>query len=80
MVDPLGDFAMAFQDQTFTRAQLAQVSPWTFAQLAEVDSSEVESVLQSVSGNRETAQPIFVWIRAVEQCHSDLWRALEAQG
>ena len=71
---------MAFQDQAFTRTQLAQVSPWTFAQLAGVDSSEVESVLKSVSGNSEIAQPMFVWVRAVEQCHSDLWRALEAQG
>ncbi|RYE59939.1 MAG: hypothetical protein EOP20_03850 [Hyphomicrobiales bacterium] len=71
---------MATQDQAFTLAQLAQISPWAFEQLAEVDSREVDSVIQAIAGNDDAAQPIFVWMRTVERCHSVLWRALDAQG
>jgi len=71
---------MSFHDQAFTRAQLGRVSPWAFEQLAEIDAGDVRSAVLAVAGNTNPAQPIHVWTRAVERCHSPIWRAIDAQG
>lgn len=71
---------MSIHDVTFTRAELAHASPWTFEQLAEIADAEILSAIEAISGTSSKAQPIRVWVRAAERCHSDLWRAIDAQG
>lgn len=71
---------MALSIDAFTQSELAKISPWTFEQLAEIDAEELQSVIQAVAGNADKAQPMLVWLQATERCHSNLWRAIDAQG
>ncbi|MFD2646378.1 hypothetical protein ACFSX5_01060 [Devosia albogilva] len=71
---------MTFHSARLTLSDLAELSPWTYEQLAGLGPETVEAAVREAAHNDNPAQPLQIWVRAAERCHSVLWRAIDAQG
>lgn len=61
-------------------SELYSVSPWAHEQAHAFDRQELREALEQVSGRADNRVRVGTWVRAINRCHSDLWRALDAQG